>query len=315
MRKLFTVILILIFVSCKKDDFINPYDNDSLITNVNEDSVYFNDPSSFSALHNNIFLPTCANSGCHDGNFEPDFRTIESSYNTLIYQPIIKNDSNNTYEYRVLPGNSEMSIMYQRLLVDIDGKSGKMPLSAEYDPEHIWHNDKEEYIENIKSWIDSGAKDIFGNLPVKPNKVPEMRGCIAFAPGDLSPLTRNMPRGTIYVPSNLPSVNIYFSVIDDLLLPNQLSFNKLKYSKNILNFENEPFHDLIVQTNPLIETGFYQSTTDEFYHKFTLELLEFEVGDIIFLKIFVNDNVNGNVEIPSNGSEYQIMKHFTLTIV
>ena len=315
MRKLFTVILILIFVSCKKDDFINPYDNDSLITNVNEDSVYFNDPSSFSALHNNIFLPTCANSGCHDGNFEPDFRTIESSYNTLIYQPIIKNDSNNTYEYRVLPGNSEMSIMYQRLLVDIDGKSGKMPLSAEYDLEHIWHNDKEEYIENIKSWIDSGAKDIFGNLPVKPNKVPEMRGCIAFAPGDLSPLTRNMPRGTIYVPSNLPSVNIYFSVIDDLLLPNQLSFNKLKYSKNILNFENEPFHDLIVQTNPLIETGFYQSKTDEFYHKFTLELLEFEVGDIIFLKIFVNDNVNGNVEIPSNGSEYQIIKHFTLTIV
>ena len=142
-----------------------------------------------------------------------------------------------------------------------------------------------------------------------------MRGCIAFAPGDLSPLTRNMPRGTIYVPSNVPSVNIYFSVIDDLLLPNQLSFNKLKYSKNILNFENEPFHDLIVQTNPLIETGFYQSTTDEFYHKFTLELLEFEVGDIIFLKIFVNDNVNGNVEIPSNGSEYQIIKHFTLTIV
>ena len=27
-----------------------------------------------------------------------------------------------------------------------------------------WHNDKEEHIQNIKNWIDSGAEDMFGNL-------------------------------------------------------------------------------------------------------------------------------------------------------
>ena len=44
-----------------------------------------------------------------------------------------------------------MSVMYKRLLIDIDGNSGIMPLSAEYDPEHYWHNDKEEHIQNIKN--------------------------------------------------------------------------------------------------------------------------------------------------------------------
>jgi len=190
-----------------------------------------------------------------------------------------------------------------------------MPLSAEYDPEHYWHNDKEEHIQNIKNWIDSGAEDMFGNLPVLPNKVPEMRGCIAFEPGQTSPLSRSQPRGTIYVPSNLNFVDIYFSVEDDLLASNQLSFNKLKYSSNILNFENKPFYDLEVLTNPIVETGFYQSTTDEFFHKYSLDVSQFDVGEVVFLKIFVDDNVNGVVEIPSNGSEYQIIKHFTLTII
>ena len=307
--------ILFALISCKKDEIINPYDHPDLFPVVTEDSVYFNNPSSFSALHNNIFVPTCANSGCHDGSFEPDFRTIESSYNTLVYQPIIKNDPNNTYQYRVLPGNSEMSVMYKRLLIDIDGNSGIMPLSAEYDPEHYWHNDKEEHIQNIKNWIDSGAEDMFGNLPILPNKVPEMRGCIAFEPGQTSPLSRSQPRGTIYVPSNLNFVDIYFSVEDDLLASNQLSFNKLKYSSNILNFENKPFYDLEVLTNPIVETGFYQSTTDEFFHKYSLDVSQFDVGEVVFLKIFVDDNVNGVVEIPSNGSEYQIIKHFTLTII
>ena len=92
---------------------------------------------------------------------------------------------------------------------------------------------------------------MFGNLPVFANKVPEMRGC-AFEPGQTSPLSRSQPR-RLYVPSNLNLVDIYFSVEDDLLASNQLSFNKLKYSSNILNFENKPFYDLEVLTNPIVK--------------------------------------------------------------
>ena len=83
---------------------MNPYDAQDLPEDNTVQGEGLN-PASIEGLHANIFGKTCANSGCHDGNFEPDFRTIESTYNTLVFQPIIKNDLQGTYEYRVVPGN------------------------------------------------------------------------------------------------------------------------------------------------------------------------------------------------------------------
>ncbi|MDB4127046.1 hypothetical protein N9580_03450, partial [Flavobacteriales bacterium] len=260
------------------------------------------------------FIPTCANSGCHDGTFEPDFRTIESSYNTLVYQPVIKNDNGNSYEFRVKPSNSDKSILYKRLIEDIDGISGIMPLSAEYNAEHYWFDHKEEYIQNIKDWIDNGAKDMFGNLPLQPNNIPEMRGAIAFVTGQNTPLSREMPRGTIYVPSSANSIDLWFSVHDDILTSNELSYNKIKFSTNLFNFENKPEFPLEVITPPKNETAYYLSTTDDFYHKYTLDMSTFNIGDIVFIKIYVKDDVNPVTEIPSNGSDYNIVKHFTFTV-
>jgi len=308
------IIISLVFQACKKDGEINPYDNSNL--NFPEDTTinYFPDATAFQALHNNIFIPTCANSGCHDGAFEPDFRTIESSYNTLVYQPVIKNDNGNTYEFRVKPSNSDKSILYKRLIEDIDGNSGIMPLSAEYNAEHYWFDHKEEYIQNIKDWIDNGAKDMFGNLPLQPNNIPEMRGAIAFVTGQNTPLSREMPRGTIYVPSSANSIDLWFSVQDDILPTNELSYNKIKFSTNLFNFENKPEFPLEVIMLPKNETGYYVSTTDDFYHKYTLDMSTFTNGDIVFIKIYVKDDVNPVTEIPSNGSDYNIVKHFTFTV-
>ena len=81
-------------------------------------------------------MPHCANSGCHDGSFEPDFRTIESSYNTLVYQPVIKNNPDGNYQFRVKAGNIDESVLYARLLSNSDGSatfdpnSQVMPLTA-----------------------------------------------------------------------------------------------------------------------------------------------------------------------------------------
>jgi len=309
------IVISLVFHACKKDGEINPYDNPNL--NFPEDSTtnYFSDATTFQALHNNIFIPTCANSGCHDGSFEPDFRTIESSYNTLVYQPVIKNDNINTYEFRVKPSNSDKSVLYKRLIEDIDGISGIMPLSAEYNPEHYWFDHKEEYIQNIKDWIDNGAKDMFGNLPLQPNNIPEMRGVIAFVTGQNTPLSREMPRGTIYVPASANSIDLWFSVKDDILTSNELSYNKIKFSTNLFNFENKPEFSLEVIVPPINETGYYDNTADDFYHKYTLDMSLFGAGDIVFIKIFVKDDVNPVTEIPSNGSDYNIIKHFTFTIL
>ena len=308
------IIISLFFQACKKDGEINPYDNPNLNSNEDIDTNYFSDATTFQALHNNIFIPTCANSGCHDGAFEPDFRTIESSYNTLVYHPVIKNDNVNTYEFRVKPSNSDKSVLYKRLIEDIDGISGIMPLSAEYNPEHYWLDHKEEYIQNIKDWIDNGAKDMFGNLPLQSNNIPEMRGAIAFVTGQNIALPREMPRGTIYVPSSANSIDLWFSVQDDILATNELSYNKIKFSTNLFNFENSPEFPLEVIMPPKNETGYYVSATDDFYHKYTLDMSTFTIGDIVFIKIYVKDDVNPVTEIPSSGSDYNIVKHFTFTV-
>ncbi len=323
MRVFFFVILVIFSFSCQKD-MLNPYDDPSLDPPQSNDTNYFNNPSSFAALQNNIFQPYCNNSGCHDGTFEPDFRTIESSYSTLVYQPVIKNSPAETYQYRVKPGESEKSVLYARLLADASGastfdpNSQVMPLTADiaYDPDqsHIWHGVKDQLIPNIKDWIDNGATDIFGNIPLEPNKIPEMRGCIAFVTGQTTLLSREQPRGTIYIPSNVTSVDFWFSVLDDIQNSSELTYNKVKFSKNLFNFSSQPAYSLEVITPPIIETGFYQSTTDNFYHKYTLNMSSFNSGDVVFIKIYLQDNVNPVTEIPSNGSEYQIVKHFTFTI-
>jgi len=324
-KSLYIIIIVLVFNACKKDGEINPYDDPNLDTPQSNDTNYFNNPTSFAALQNNIFAPTCANSGCHDGGmFPPDFRTIESSYSTLVYQPVIKNNPAETYQYRVKPGESNKSVLYARLLADASGtstfdpNSQVMPIDAsiEYDPNqsHAWHGVKDQYIPNIKDWIDNGAKDIFGNTPLEPNKIPEMRGCIAFLTGQTTPLNRDWPRGTIYVPSNALSVDFWFSVEDDILNADQLSYNKIKFSTNLFNFENKPEYPLQIINPPINETGYYVSTTDDFYHKYTLDISTYNTGDIVFIKIFVKDDVNSITEIPSNGSDYNIVKHFTFTV-
>jgi hypothetical protein len=268
-------------------------------------------------LHNNIFTPTCANSGCHDGTFEPDFRTIESAYNSLVYQPVIKNDINNSFTYRVDPGNSSKSVLYHRLIVDIDGISGIMPLSAEYNPEHYWYDNEEEYINNIKDWINNGAKDIFGNSPQLSNDIPLGRGMVVFSSGQSNnPINRNSQNGTVLISNNLDSVDLWFSITDDLLASNQLSYNKIKISNSLHNFSNIVESDLVVLNNPISQLGFFSSINlESFYHKFTLDLGLYNVGDIIYVKVYVKDNMNPITEIPNNGSPFSFIQYFSLTII
>jgi len=115
--KIFAAILLAVIIiqSCKKDDEINPYDDPSLKAPDKSGSEASLDPNSFEYLYKYIFKPTCANSSCHDGSFEPDFRTMNGAYNTLVYQPVKSNDFSFTYTYRVLPGNANMSLICRRL--------------------------------------------------------------------------------------------------------------------------------------------------------------------------------------------------------
>ena len=322
-RILFLLIIISLF-SCQKEK-INPYDNPDLQPPTGDTSVYFSNPTNFASIYNDVLLPHCANSGCHDGAFEPDFRTIESSYNTLVYHPIIKNNPSETYQYRVKAGNSSESVLYARLLADANGtatfdaNSQVMPLTADivYDPnqEHVWHLEKEEHISNIKTWIDNGAPDMFGNQAVLPNNKPEMQGVVAFVSGSSNALPRDGSRGTILVPSGTNLLEIWFSVVDDNLSPTSLSYNKVKFSDNLFDFASKPELPLIIVNTPLMEIGYYVSQTVEYYHKITYDISSLVSGDERFFKIYIKDDANDVTEIPNNGSSYQFIKHFTFEIL
>ena len=142
-----------------------------------------------------------------------------------------------------------------------------------------------------------------------------MLGCIAYVTGQNTPLSRELPRGTIYVPSTANSIDLFFSVLDDNLISNELTYNKVKFSKNLLSFSFQPERSLEVMSAPISGTGFYPSNNIDFFHKYTLDMSAYESGDVVFIKIYLQDDVNSVTEIPTNGSDYQIIKHFSFTVI
>ena len=110
---IFVTLLSLVVIGCKKEDDTplpaNPFDNITYGTLPVEETP---DPNSLVGIHSNILHPKCAVPGCHDGNFEPDFRTPQSSFATLVYHPIVKNNIAETFSTRVIPYNPTQSVSF-----------------------------------------------------------------------------------------------------------------------------------------------------------------------------------------------------------
>lgn len=299
------LLCIAAMIGCKKDEFINPYDDPNLQPPDTTDSTSLLEPGSFSYLHYKIFKPTCANSGCHDGTFEPNFTTIESSYNTLVYHPIIKNDPNGTYTYRVLPGNPDKSVLVNRLTTDIDGLSGIMPL--ELNPGSDWTDKKEEYINDIRTWIQNGAQDMFGNPASQGNTSPQFLGVVAFPTGGSTPLQRGS--NEIIVPSGVSSIDLWFSLTDDSTSASSLTYNKIKFSTSVFDNDTMPELDLQV-VSPITETGFFNDPV-QYTHKITFSVSGYVAETQVFFRIYVQDPQHDVTEIPQDGSLPHILSYFS----
>ena len=302
-------LLCLGFAACKKEP-ANPFDD--LENPVIDPPVEENlDPASIAGLHANVFGKTCANSGCHDGTFEPDFRTIESTYNTLVFQPIIKNDLQGTYEFRVIPGNADQSQLMARLSFDIDGNSGIMPLSV--DPDSDWDEKSDTYIQNIRSWIQGGARDIFGNSPSQGNGLPQMQG-VRGRNSNWFPRADG-GQGALRIPQIITAVDLYFAFSDDETLPQNFSTNKIRFSQDLDGFSDAPELPLDVLSTPLSETGYYGNTVN-FTHKVTINPHDFAVlGETVFFRVYVKDVQNPVTEIPADGGALYIKTYFSFTII
>lgn len=164
------VYLVSLSVACSKEEEPdNPFDNTKGNGGPPSDSLP--DPVSITGLHRNIFLPKCANPGCHDGTFEPDYRTVQSSFTTMVYGRVNKLtlDSLKFYTTRVIPGDPDASFLMERLLTTT---SDYMPSNGTRLPQSD--------ISSVRTWILNGCPDASGVLPQKPNLPPNITGYLAF---------------------------------------------------------------------------------------------------------------------------------------
>ena len=300
-----------ILVSCSKNGNENPYrdwDGDGRPQVVNNKPI---DPNTIEGLHKNIFKPTCSNSGCHDGNFEPDFRTIESSYNSLINRITINKDPNNPqFAVRVYPGDPAKSMIMHRLNTFIPGTQGIMPLVI--DPGSDWPAKKNEYLQNISTWISNGAKDQFGNNPSAIDFPPQMGGLIVFGDGSGSPLPRSAYNPVI-VPAGTSSIKIMFAYTDDKTAIPQFGQGTVNFSLNPNVYDSTEIN-MVKEGSPFNAKGVSGSNID-YWHSVTVNVSDIGVsGDVIWIRTLVTDQVNAPLFIPSPSTNFNFIKYFAIKI-
>lgn len=280
------------------------------------------DSTTFAGLHYYIFSSSCNRSGCHDGTFEPDFRTIQSAYNTLVKHPVSRNYPAEPLPFRVTPGAPDLSMMYRRITIH-DPDFELMPSSGSKLP------DRE--IELIRQWIEDGAPDIFGNLPNEANLTPVSPGLLAYLPGD-NDARIDDDRNSTYSPFNAPfdkDIHLWFAVVDDVnildmvdvinnvKLGNTLTYNKMKLSDNPYNFDNAVELDLDVPLIPKIEPFFFGEPFPlqiPHYQNIVFNPADygFESGDLVFMRFYVQDDDHVDpTEIPTTSSQQFLHTYYS----
>lgn len=281
-------LLVLGVASCKKEEPLphNPYAD---IVHPNDttpaDTV---DPNSITGIHRNILQVKCNNPGCHDGNFEPDFRSVQSAWSTLVYHPIVKNDAGNTFQFRVVPNDLASSMMYRRLTVD-DPQLQQMPATGDY----LTPAEQAQ----IEAWIMNGARDADGNMATLPNEEPVIVGYIALDANDIRiDGTENRIDSVFYNPFIVDhgvTLKIAILVTDDSTAQNQFSVNTLKFSYDPDNFSGATSMPTIFLNIPGYQFWLVQLNTNAFNPNSTL-----------YMRYYVNDGDHAsNTEFPRNESE------------
>ncbi len=302
---LLIALVVIVFAACKKgNDVTNPYD--SIPPVVNNDNPTADDlpVGSFAWLHGKIFKPTCANSGCHDGTFEPEFRSIASSYNSLVNHPVISNNPQETFVHRVVPFDANASFLHERLTVDIENTSGIMPLTS---GDSDWDGNENFYISKITEWINAGAKDVYGNAAPSANvNTPPIVYGLAVFPHNTT--TTAYPRevdspygiGAIEVPSDL--VDVWIFPFDDNAGINQFAGISLKAATNATDFATS-INSTFSLLSPITALDF-GDTPNQFYYKATLDLSTATAGTTYYLRCYMDDGAQQQItELPNDSSQ------------
>lgn len=272
----------------KIDESKNPYD---VSEESDTSSVKLKD-ATIEGLHQNVFSVKCANPTCHDGSFEPDFRTVQSTYSSLVYHPVTKNDDQGSFTYRVVPGNADSSWIVRRVSTD-DEVLGRMPLYAE--------SLKASEIEALRLWINNGAKDVQGNAPDLPNEQPTVHG---YQIQDLQQNRVDTFRvngwGSAAILQANTAYDYYFYITDDNTLTENLQNQKIEFSYDRDNWT--PFH----QITP---TKLWTEVT-----KATFNTSAFQMNTTVYLRYFVEDDQGAATESPEDISPYWLKDYYSIIV-
>ena len=279
------------------------------------------DSSSFLGLHHYIFSEHCNQPACHDGTFEPDFRTVESAYNSLVLHPVTKNYDVDPLPYRVSPGDTDASMLWHRLTIHNPPNFERMPASGNPLPEDL--------IALIETWINDGARDVYGSDPMQTSVQPTSFGVAAFLP-DFNDFRIDTARfGAIYYPFLAPSnenIEMWFLYLDvtpegDTLLGNELTHNKIRFSKNPVDFSDavEVQMNFDLLSPNLIPSVFSQPypVAVPYFHSVTIKPsdLGFGPGDVVFMRTYVQDSDHPEpTEIPEDDSQLSIIAYFAFIL-
>lgn len=303
------LIAILLVAACTTDKVVpeNPFATFGDSLSLNPEAGVVLEGGSFAQLHRDVFAPTCANAGCHDGHFEPDFRHIESAYNTLVYHPILKNDPAGNFTYRVQPFEVSNSVLWERLNRDIDGQSGIMPLAI--DPDSDWEEQKETYLRLIREWIEKGAPDVFGNIAQEGKINPYVKGMQGFADNAATSLSRDGGNGAILIPATVSELKLWFSIQDDAA-NTQAILGKLYLSYEVDDFRE--IDGLNLMSGTQISGAGFEGEEVIFSHQSLLELENYETGKRVFLHLRLRDPDTGKfLWIPGADSPDYIKEIFS----
>ena len=313
----FLLIGIILINSCTKETRIepdvpsNPYNG---VDYGNNPDLIPIDSASYLGIYELTFSKKCGVPACHDGAFEPDFRTIEGSYNQLVYHNVLKNNATNDFTYRVVPNDTGSSWLHERITTD-NTVLGKMPL---YDVLADWQ------VKDIEKWILNGAKDIFGNSSNIPNLEPTTGGVLAYL-NDTSGIRLDTARDNAVSPIKLPAssiVQLWFLVYDTdasggFIPGGSLTYNKLKISTHPFDFSGASIYNMNLL--PLLSPAFlplpFNSTQlGPYYHNYTINTSAFIPGKTYYMRTYVKDSGSQITEIPENGSQVYLSTYFAFIV-
>lgn len=281
--------------SCKKEEApANPYDDVNYDTDTSQQTNP--DPNTIVGLHKNIFSTRCALPGCHDGSFEPDFRTVQSTYSTLVYQDVVKTtvDSVHFYSRRVVPGDINSSFLVERLTTT----------TSDYMPSNGSRLSTDD-INHIKTWINNGALDQFGNSAILPNLPPNINWFYAVSTSYVRMDTVKL-NGIGYNPFLVsPGQQFYLGmwVDDDSTATNQLTNGKVKFSLDKNDFSNAQTFNASYVGNP-----FWSWVA-------LVDASAYNPGEQVYFRFYINDGQQVNdTELPRNNSEWWLKSIFSFYI-